>query len=648
MFRKSLAVIVSVVILFTVLLTSVGAAVEFKGEISDYPVIMVAGYSSSELDLVDENGAQNRIWGVDMDSILDRVINRIYDLGKGLVLTAKGDAEYLGKVLGEEIEKELECMKINDDGSSKYNIQVENTAIEETNMAYILENNLPLEYINEDKISYEIAKYVGEENMFFYTNDWRQSVYDCATGLDRYIEMVKEYTGKDKVNIIAVSHGGQVSAVYLSLFGYKQDVDNAVLTVPAIGGAGMACDALTGDVAVDEYMLVYYIEHGFEVDGKYEWLVKAQQLGFLDNVVKAAVPYIQNVIGNWGSIWDFIPLDYYEELKSEHLDPVENAPIIEKSDMVHYEIMANFHENLQKCRNEYGVNVSIIAGTGVPCVTGLRENADGLIRTEDSTGAVCAPLGQRFNDGYKGLGTMCNNPEHDHVSPSFEVDASTSYLPENTWYVEELFHGMTFHDAFSKSLALKMLLTDEISDVHSNPEYPQFHMSTNKNNGVFIKFNNSDEGYLSSRDSYIIVKNLSDKYPVKVTSITFSGGELVAQTMGLSTIQPGEEAIVKVRGKLPEISDALVQVKVNYEMQNNTTSPIGEKIFGFKLDNGTPVEYDANNPYTAADYVIGFENVVDDNVNDILISTGVAEIVSFIYDWFIALMNQLGVGRFLK
>lgn len=648
MLKKSLAIILSLVVSCTVFLTSVGAAVEFKGEISEYPVIMVAGYSSSELDLVDENGVKTRIWGVNMDSILNRVVNRIYDLGKGLVLTAKGDAQHLGKTVGEEIEKELEYMKINDDGTSKYNVQVENTAIEETNMAYILENNLPLEYINEDKISYEIADYVGKENMFFYTNDWRQSVYDCATGLDEYIQKVKEYTGKDKVNIIAVSHGGQVSAVYLSLFGYKQDVNNAVLTVPAIGGAGMACDAFLGEIAVDEYMLVYYVEHGFEADGKYEWLVKAQQLGFLDNVVEAAVPYIRNVIGNWGSIWDFIPLDYYDELKSEFLDPVENAPIIEKSDMVHYEIMSKFHENLQKCRNEYGINISIIAGTGVPCVTGLRENADALIRTEDSTGAVCAPYEQRFNDGYTGLGTMCDNPEHDHISPSFEVDASTAYLPENTWFVEELFHGMTFHDAFSKSLALKLLLTNEISDIHSNAEYPQFHMSTNKNNGVFIKFNNSAEGYISSRDNYIIVKNLSDKYPIKITSITFSGGDLIAHTMGLSTIKPGEETMVEISGKLPKISNALVQVKVNYEMENNTTSPIGEKVFGFKLNNGTPIEYDVDNPFAAADYVIGFENVVDDNVNDILINTGVAEIVSFIYDWLIAILDQLGVGRFLK
>ena len=648
MLKKVLSLILSIVLLCSVLLTTVGAAVEFEEPISDYPVIMVAGYSSSELVKVDEDGTRTRVWGVNMDSILNRVINRIYDLGKGLVLTAKGDAEYLGRVVGEELSAELEYMKINDDGTSKYNIQVENTAIEETNMKYILDNNLPLEYINEDKISYEIAEYVGEENMFFYTNDWRQSVYECAVGLDQYIEKVKEYTGKDKVNIIAVSHGGQVSATYLSLFGYKQDVDNAVLTVPAIGGAGMAYDALTGNVAIDEYMLVYYLEHGFEADGKYEWLVQAQQLGFLDNVVKAAVPYVHEVIGNWGSIWDFVPVEYYEDTKAMLLDPVENAAIIEKSDMVHYEIMAHFHENLQKCINEHGINISIIAGTGVPCVTGLRENADALIRTTDSTGALCAPLGKRFNDGYTGEGTMCDDPTHDHVSPSFEVDASTAYLPENTWFVDELFHGMTFHDPYSRTLALKNLLTDEIVNVHSDPDYPQFHASSNTNNAVFMEFDNSAEGYVSSADKYIVVKNLSFNYPLTVTSITFEGCDLVAHTFGMGELQPGETAKIKVTGDLPKVSNALVQAKVNYETPANTTSMIGEKVYSFKVMNGPSVVYDEQTPFVDADYIIGFENRVDADVNDILINTGVAGIVSFIFDWFMALMNQIGVGKFLK
>ena len=52
----------------------------------------------------------------------------------------------------------------------------------------------------------------------------------CAQQLDEYIQSVKEYTGKDRVNLIPVSHGGQVSATYLALYGQKNDVDTAVLS----------------------------------------------------------------------------------------------------------------------------------------------------------------------------------------------------------------------------------------------------------------------------------------------------------------------------------------------------------------------------------------------------------------------------------
>lgn len=646
MFKKCISVVLSAVLMCSVLLTVVGAAAEVNGNVNDYPVVMVAGYSSSELALVDEDGNKTRIWGIDMDDVIDRVFDRIYDLGKGLVLTAKGNADYLGRVVGEEFSDYLEYMKVNDDGTSKYNVQVENTAIEETNVAYIHENGLPEEYINDSKIINEILKYVDEEDVFCYTNDWRMSVYDCACGLDKYIEKVKEYTGKDKVNIIAISHGGQVSAVYLSLFGYKQNVNNAVLTVPAIGGAGMAYDVLSGEVVLDEYTTVKFLQHGNDLEGKYDWLVQAQQLGFLDEVIDAMLPYVYEVLGNWLSMWDFIPLEYYDELKAERLDPVKNAAIIEKSDMVHYEIMANYHENLQKCINDYGINITIIAGTDVPCVTGMSTNGDALIRTVDSTGAACAEWGKRYSDGFTGAHTMCDDPTHDHVSPSFEVDASTAFLPENTWFIEDLYHGMTFHDEFAKNLALRNLLFNDVIDVHSDPDYPQFHASTNRNNAVFMSFEKSGENYASSQDKYIVVKNISQTYPVKITSISFEGCGLVAQTWGIKAIKPGEEIKIEITGKLPQISNGFIQAKVNYEMQDNTTALIGERVFDFKVMNGEPVSYDVDNPFTDADYVIGFESAVSGDTNDILVNTGIASLVSFIYDWFLAIMEQLGISRF--
>lgn len=647
MFKKALSLFLCLLIAFGAFSVSVGAA-RVQGQISDLPLIMVAGYSGAELVMTDENGNETQIWGLNMDSVIGRVFNRIVDLGKGLVMTLDGNAQYLGRVVGEELEEELEYMKLNPDGTSKYDVTVANPDTMDKNMKYILENGLPEEYINEREVLDEIAaSYVDPGLIYTFASDWRMGIVDCAKDLDALIEEVKVITGKDKVNIIAVSHGGQITATYLSLYGYKKSVNNAVLTVPAIGGAVLAYDIMSDNVQLDEHTLVYYLQHGFIAEGEYEWLLEAQQLGFLDDVIKELIPYVYNVIGYFGSIWDFIPNEDYEAIKAKHLDPVENAAIIEKSDYAH-SITANMHESLQKCRNEYGVNVSIIAGTGVPSVSGAQRNSDAIIGTNDSTGAVCAPYGKRFNDGYTGVKTQCADPSHDHVSPSFEIDASAAYLPENTWFVDELFHGMTFKDDYTKTLAYTLLLTDEIKDVHSSAEYPQFRESTNATNAVYAYFDKSSVGYVSGEDDFIIIKNISAEYPVKITSVNVNGADIVVHSMGIKAIDPGECVKIDFTGRIPQVSNALMQVEVKYELVGNTLAPIGTKRFNFKVVNGDSVEYNEAQPFVDADYAIGYDEYMPEDTMHILTNLGLSNFVSFIFDLFISLINQMGLGSFVK
>ena len=646
MLRKSTAILLSIVMLFSTFAITAASA-DIEGDISDLPLIMVAGYSSPELVMTNDDGTTTQVWGLNMDSIIGRVMSRIADLGKGLIMTAEGNPEYLGKVVGEELEAELEYLKLNPDGTSKYNVTVANPGTMEKNMKYILENGLPEEYINERNIIDKLAgKYVDTEYIYSFASDWRMSIVDCAKDLDKLIEDVKEITGKDKVNIIAVSHGGQITATYLSLYGYKQSVDNAVLTVPAIGGAVLAYDVMN-DGYLDEYTLVYYLEHGFIAEGQYEWLVEAKQLGFLDDVIKELLPYARNVVGYWGSIWDFIPNEDYEQTKARRLDPVENARIIEKSDYAH-ELMANMHESLQKCRDEYGVNVNIIAGSGVPAVSSAQRNSDAIISTNDSTGALCAPYGERFNDGYTGTGNQCTDPAHDHVSPSMEIDATYAYLPENTWFVDELFHGMTFKDDYSETLAFNLLFTDNIEDVHSDSRYPQFHESTNPNNAVFVCFDKSPVGYVSDADNYIIVKNISNKYPVKLTSLHVEGAGIRIHNLGVKAIAPGESVKIEFTGKIPAVSNALMQVKVSYGMEGNTTALIGDKLFNFKIMNGPSISYDEEIPFVPADYAFGYEEYLPEDTNNILTNLGMASFLRFIFEWITSIMKELGLNVLIK
>ncbi len=646
MFKKSLAVFLSIVLMFGTFATVAGA-VKLEGNISDLPLIIVAGYSSGELVMTNDDGSKTQIWGLNMDSILNRVFSKIVDLGKGLVLTAQGQPEYLGKTVGEELEKELEYMKINPDSTSKYNVTVANPSLEEKNMQYILDNGLPESYINDPNVLEGIVdEYVPTDKVYNFSTDWRMHITDCAAELDRTIEAIKDAENVDQVNLVAISHGGQVSAVYLAEYGYKKSVNNAVLTVPAIDGAVLALDIMKGEVKLDEYALVYYLQHGFMTEGQYHWMLEAQQLGFLDDIIAELYPYVWNVIGNFGSIWDFIPNEDYEEVKAMHLDPVENAEIIRKSDYSH-SITANMAEHLQRCRAQ-GTNVSIIAGYGSPSVTGAQRQSDQIISTNDSTGATCAPYGLRFNDGYTGCKTECADVTHDHVSPSFEIDASSAFLPEHTWFVDSLTHGMTMKDDYTMALCYNLLLTDNIKDVHSNPEYPQFRESSNQNDAVFLKFDKSPIGYVSDADNYLIVKNVSKQYPLSISSIEVAGADIRVHSFGINALAPGQEVKIELTGDVPDVSNTLVQIKVDYSLEGNLTALIGEKTINFKTANGAAVAYDDANPYVDADYALNYDELFPDDTKDIFTNLGMSAFMRYIIDMLLSLIKAFGFDAILK
>ena len=126
------------------------------------------------------------------------------------------------------------------------------------------------------------------------------------------------------------------------------------------------------------------------------------------------------------------------------------------------------------------------------------------------------------------------------------------------------------------------------------------------------------------------------------------GANLVVQSMGVKALDPGEEIRLQVTGKLPQVSNALMQVNVNYELVGNTTAPIGKKLVSFKIMNGESPVYDPAKPYTDADYVVGYESAIGEKADGILEQFGLSYFVSHIYQLIMSLLDQIGVGQFLK
>ncbi len=635
--KKLISVFLTVILVCGVFAVPSSAAQE--AEYTDYPVILVPGYISAVLYRTDaETGEKVTVWddpvaqvseGGDLGSVLPDLKTYI----------SEGNVEPLAQRLSEGFNRIFEGVKCNPDGTSLYDVKTWIETAEDGNYAALKEKYPDGKHQYEKAMMDAIGEKIGDENLYIFTPDFRMGAIELAQDLRIFIDGVIAHNNEfraekskapiDRVNLFAVSHGGQISGTYLALYGSEGKVNNAVLTCPALGGAGIAYDVFNTDVSFDEVGLLTFIQHGFMLDENMDILLTAIELGFIDELIEALFPLVSQTIGCWGSLWDFIPLEQYESVKAKLLDENIHAGLIEKSDRMHYEIMDRDGENsyekgFAKAR-EAGANIYIISGYDNKIITGMNVSSDAILPTADSTGATVAPFGERFADGY----TQKKNTGFYQVSPSMTLDASTSYLPEHTWFVENYYHGMTATDEFTHSLMEKLLLTDEAYNVNSMAEYPQFHATTNPSHSVWAAFDSSKEGYVSSEDTALIVRNLSKERKMIVTAVDVEGADIELDFKPF-TLEAGESKEIAVKSEIPAVSLKNFEVNVSYFFESFT--PIGGRTFDFTLMNGEAVSYDENNPYVKADESFRIDIVVDKDVKNLLTKDFVENLLAFIYN----------------
>lgn len=635
--KKTLAVILSIIIALTLSVQSFAAVIDRE---EFYPIIIVPGYSASGLYMQNEDGTKTHVWGIDTELILKRVLARSIDLARGVKELTKGNAQLIADTVGPEFAQMFEHMRCNPDGTSVYDVHTYTSTAADSNNTYLLENE-DGKYMYEQEIMAMFGSYIGEDwndYIFNFSTDFRMNVEKCAANLDRYIDSVLEYTGAEKVNIYCVSHGGQVGATFLNLYGEKKadKINNVLLTIPAIGGSTIAYAFYTGDIKFDEENLLYFIENGMMFEDDYHWLMSNENLNFIDEVLCCLLPYIKNVMGYWGSMLDFVPANDYESIRNTCFNSEESAPLLEKSDRFHREIYPSMAQKLQACVDA-GINVYIIAGMGNKDIVGRGEAGDAIISASSSTGAACAPYGKRFANGYETLKTVCGDSTHNHLSPSMEVDASTCYLPEYTWFVDGFYHGMTVKSDYNTELITRLMFTDDRIDIYTYEEFPQFHADTNRCQAVFAHFNNSIEGYVSQTDNTLVVENCSKKYPLRLVSVSCGGMELDFDNSFLKEIPVGGKIEIPFKGEIPCASGIKTEVTVNY-VQVGAVTPIGSRTFDFTVMNGEKVSFDSENPIVSS-------NSPQDSLLDFILKfisqPGMQKLITMLYNTLKALILNI-------
>ena len=617
--KKLLAVLVCVAIVIGSLSVTISA--KEKSDYNGYPVVLVPGYASASL-CYEENGVVHSAWGWKAEDLTNDFANNGLSLLVGIDLLLRGDDGYFLNAVGTSMQDLFAKMECNPDGTSKKNVCPVLFDAEVTSDKYLNATYPDGDYRVELDMTRAFDELIGEENVFYFNCDFRMSAVKCAEDLDEYITQVKAYTGKEKVNIIAVSHGGLITSTYLALYMHKQDVCNVVMDEPALEGAYMAADFLNNSISLDEESLINYLEYHSQSETDFDGIFKSQPLDFVDDAASKIVPYAIESVKFWGSLWDFVPVCEYEKLKKIHLDATESAELIAKSDYVHYEIMGNYREIFAKAK-ALGMNVNIIAGAGHRIITGTNELSDGIITVASSTGATCAPYGKRFADGY----VQAEETGENMISPWMNIDASTCYLPDNTWFVNGLYHGMEFWDEYSRALLLKLATTSEPMDVHTHSYYTRFHDTTSVTASVFSAFDESDKGYITAEDNALVIKNISSKHKMAVLSVKCDGVD-VEFDWDMSFVKPGESIVAHLKGSLPE-GKTYAQVTVTYFLLGSLT-PFNQRKQIFTAMNGDSQQ--KSDGFEAAEFKSDFQKKAHPKIVNLAEKAGLADFIEMTYD----------------
>jgi alpha-beta hydrolase superfamily lysophospholipase len=489
-------------------------------------------------------------------SLVDVVLNVL----PKLIVNANGNSETVVKTIGEMIYL-FEKLEMNDDGSSKYNISPVPQNARDARWDVMLEREQE-RWNNQRPATKTLLEYLPADHIYLFAADWRKGQLDGAERLHQFIQEVKEDAGHDKVSLFGVSYGGQLATAYFTFYG-GEDIDRAVLQAPAIRGSALTADLLEDpNFAFDPEtffdLAAVFIDRELSLDQR----LKGLDLPLINSIVMQVIrTYLQPIFLKFGSFWDIVPPEDYARLKAKYLDPEKNAEIIRKSDIVHNEMMANAGKTLRAMQKQ-GVKIAIICGVGLPMASGNPSSSDYIIEVASTAGARALPLGSKGVAVAPADSLVCADPAHRHRSPDGSIDAACAYLPENTWFFQRQYHGQAHWDIYARALYQKWLCTDELRDVHSDPNFPQFRNSSNHSDGLELRFSGSVSGYLTEGDETLLVTNLS-AYDISLVDLLAEGLRLEVPVQSRLALSPGETLRLRYEAILPA-KETIFQLTVKF------------------------------------------------------------------------------------
>ena len=347
-----------------------------------------------------------------------------------------------------------------------------------------------------------------------------------ASLLNRYIELIKETTGKSKVNLVGRCEGASVVMAYLAEYGHGS-VNSLFFLSPANEGVQLSSKAFSGKFRVDAYAASLWLK---SPEGSDWVLPEGELIDFLGELMDlaAATQYItltEDVVnrmyerilaevlpdilrvsyGTMPGMWSMVAnRDYDDAIKfvfEGH--EAEYAGLIAKLNYYHENVALKSHEILQACKAD-GIDVGVITKYGYPSIPLFEESdllSDGFTTvTDGSFGATTGNVNTTLSDSY--ISERESQGKGKYISPDRRIDASTCLFPDSTWFIGGIEHP-NFPD-WIDNFAVFFFNTPGMT-IDTDPAYPQF-MMYDKENDTVVPMNaeNKDDSVAVDTDTHLV------------------------------------------------------------------------------------------------------------------------------------------------
>ena len=470
--KKLLSVLLACTLIVSVAVPALAAA-----ETDANPILIVAGFTEYVLQNTDtgENAFPHNT---------DKIVNTVTAVAPSLLtLLASGrtQADYDAfcdaalPVIGDMFD-DIAC---NPDGTVKHPEVQLKYQFPESVATYGVETVGQADAFDK-QILYGAIDAVGADKVYVYGLDWRLNPMDVADELNAWIQHIKEVQGCDKVSIAGISMGGAMVSAYLAKYG-TDDVSNVTMISSAFTGLSYVGELYQGHVQIDEDGLYNMLNAALGADTLSRifgstGLVK-QVIALIDDLYAAEQDRIftECLVPAFGynpGMWSFVPSENYDAAKEfmfAHMDSTDAQKLELSAKLDAYHLaQANVEQTLKNAKAA-GVNVAITSNYNfqiAPVAATAKQTSDQVIETVHTSGyATCANLGETLPASVK---------DGKYVSVDRVIDASTCFLPDNTWFIKNMQHVGFDNSQNQCKFYAWLMTTDKQVTVNSNPDYPQF------------------------------------------------------------------------------------------------------------------------------------------------------------------------------